>query len=94
MMVITDDCVFIMSENNVLLGVSRQNQWCRWCNNEHGQVDAPDGTFTAVSAGRDYSCGLNTDATITCWGDNRYILGDPLGGTFGPVGGSGPHATP
>ncbi len=35
-----------------------------------GQSDAPSGEFTAVSAGYRHSCGLRTDGTIQCWGDN------------------------
>ena len=35
-------------------------------------MDAPGGTFTAVSAGRDFSCGIKTDGTVACWGNNQY----------------------
>ena len=36
-----------------------------WGDNEHGQTNAPSGTFDAVSAGRSHSCGLRTNG-ITC----------------------------
>ena len=32
------------------------------------RTDAPAGSFKAVTAGDIHSCGLRTDATITCWG--------------------------
>ena len=39
--------------------------------NDHGQATAPDGQYTAVTAGWQHSCGLRTDGTITCWGGNN-----------------------
>ena len=35
-----------------------------------GQADAPVGTFTAIESESNYSCGLRSDGTITCWGGN------------------------
>ena len=29
-------------------------------------------TYSAITAGGAHSCGLRTDGTITCWGDNRH----------------------
>ena len=45
--------------------------------NYHGETDAPEGTFTAVTAGSAHSCGLRTDGTITCWGNNSHAQTDP-----------------
>ncbi|MYE76931.1 MAG: hypothetical protein F4232_11095, partial [Acidimicrobiaceae bacterium] len=45
-------------------------------------ADAPEGTFTAVTTGKWHSCGLRTDATITCWGWNAYGQTDAPSGTF------------
>ena len=36
-----------------------------------GQADAPDGQYTAITAGGVHSCALRTDNTITCWGADR-----------------------
>ena len=38
------------------------------CNNDRGELEPPDGRFTAVAAGADYSCGLEETGTIRCWG--------------------------
>ena len=42
-----------------------------WGYNTDGEADAPSGTFSAVSAGYEHSCGLRTDGAIQCWGSNR-----------------------
>ena len=47
-----------------------------------GQADAPEGPFTQVSAGRQYSCGLRSDGALICWGRGELEV-DP--GTLGPV---------
>ena len=39
-------------------------------------------TFTAVTAGESHSCGLRTDNTITCWGDNYAGQTDAPAGSF------------
>ena len=61
--------------------------------NDSGRVDAPAGTFKAVTAGWFHSCGLRSNDTITCWGDNGYGQADAPAGTFGPAGGGGPTVT-
>ncbi len=38
--------------------------------------------YTAVSAGDLHSCGIRTDGTIVCWGDNEYGQLDAPTGTF------------
>ena len=36
----------------------------------YGQSTPPAGTFTEVSAGDYHTCGVKTDGTVACWGDN------------------------
>ena len=38
--------------------------------------------YTAVTAGPYHACGLRTEGTITCWGDNHSGQAEPPGGTF------------
>jgi len=42
-------------------------------------------TFISVSAGSGYTCGVETDGTIACWGDNTYGQSTPPAGTFTSV---------
>lgn len=49
-----------------------------WGDNLHGQLDAPSGAFTAVSAGEQDSCGIRVDGTTECWGDcDRGLANSP-----------------
>ena len=45
----------------------------------------PTAASNAVTAGSHHSCGLKTDATITCWGWNRDGQTDAPSGTFNAV---------
>ena len=71
-----------------------------WGNNDHGQTNAPGDTggtapdtttppptaaSNAVDAGGGHTCGLKTDNTITCWGDNSRGQADAPNGTFTAV---------
>ena len=49
-------------------------------------------TFQTVSAGWSHSCGVRTDNTITCWGDNRYGEADAPAGAFQTVSAGGGHS--
>jgi hypothetical protein len=40
------------------------------------------GTFASVSAGYEVTCGVRTNGTIACWGDNYYGQATPPAGTF------------
>ncbi len=42
-----------------------------------GRASPPAGTFTSVSAGYLFACGLRTDGTIACWGDNSFAEAAP-----------------
>jgi alpha-tubulin suppressor-like RCC1 family protein len=60
-----------------------QTLWC-WGRNDHGQLAVPpdvllesdqpvqvgNDTWLVVSAGHSHSCGVRTDHTLACWGDN------------------------
>jgi hypothetical protein len=49
-----------------------------------GKEASAAGTFTQVSAGHYHTCGLKTDGTLACWGDNSYGQASP---PTAPVGG-------
>ena len=67
-----------------------------WGDNAHGQADAPDGAFEAVSAGgtwdRSHSCGVRVDATVVCWGSNNVKQSDAPGGEFVMVSAGGRYS--
>ena len=48
-----------------------------WGDNTRGQSSPPSGTFTSVSAGQYFTCGVKTDHTIAYWGDNTYGQSTP-----------------
>ena len=61
----------------------------------------PESSFKAVSAGgshvsvvegESHFCGLRTDDTIACWGDNTYTQADAPEGTFQAVSAGGFHS--
>ena len=56
-----------------------------------GTGSAPaDPSFVDVSAGARHACGLRTNGSLTCWGDNTYgQASDPSGNTFIHVSASG-----
>ena len=60
----------------------------------------PEGSFKAVSAGGSHVsvgggshfCGIRTDDTIACWGDNKYTQTDAPEGAFKAVSAGGVHS--
>ena len=54
--------------------------------------DAPTGSFKAVSAGSHHSCGLRTDGTIACWGENTWGQVDAPAGTFTVIAAGWQHS--
>jgi hypothetical protein len=42
----------------------------------------PAGTFTQISAGTWHNCGVRSDGTLACWGNNDYGQATPPTGTF------------
>ena len=65
-----------------------------WGDNSHGQLDAPTGRFSAVSAGGSflpYTCAIRAGSgEITCWGDNWRGQLDAPAGRFSAVSVSPP----
>jgi alpha-tubulin suppressor-like RCC1 family protein len=39
-----------------------------WGSDEHGQLKAPTGRFSQLTAGGWHSCALRQDGTVACWG--------------------------
>ena len=62
-----------------------------WGDNEYGQTDAPQGSFTAVSAGSYNTCAIRESGAIECWGDNRSGQSDAPEGSFTAVSAGGGH---
>ena len=52
------------------------------------QPTAPDGPWTAVSAGGGHSCGIRADQTIACWGANHSGQSDAPSGQYTAVSAS------
>jgi len=50
-----------------------------------GPTQASPGTFSHVSVGEWHTCGVRTDGTLACWGDNGYGQATPPTGTFSQV---------
>ena len=57
-----------------------------------GRLDVPSGTFTKVSAGTVYSCGLRTDGTVECWYRSSSKQIDVPSGVFTAVSTGGGHS--
>ena len=49
-------------------------------------------SFTSVSAGHSYTCGVTTGGTVVCWGDNRDDRATPPAGSFASVSSSESYA--
>ena len=67
-------------------GTTLWSQWSNWGQAIPAGV-APlatgEATFTAVSSGGFHTCGLRSDGSVACWGDNRYGQATaPAGQTF------------
>lgn len=62
--------------------------------NRFGQASPPKGTFAKLSAGRDSTCAIRTDGSITCWGNenNPVVTSAPLEYGFETISVGGSHA--
>ena len=45
-----------------------------WGSDTLGRADSAEGTFTAVSAGGGFSCGLRGDGAVVCWGERDVVV--------------------
>jgi cysteine-rich repeat protein len=53
-----------------------------WGDNDRGQLDAPAGTYSDLSAGGDFTCALSTTGQIDCWGANDFGQTNAPAGQF------------
>ena len=80
-------CATLECESGLCL--LRTNVSC-WGLNDYGQTDVP-GTFpdyhsfTQISAGWYHNCGVKTDGTVLCWGNDGSGESTPPAGTFQQV---------
>ena len=63
------------------------------------QLESPSGSFISISMGvgasgkrESHACGIRTDRSIICWGDNSFGQSDPPEGTFAAVSAGGGHS--
>jgi hypothetical protein len=58
----------------------------------NGQTIVPSGTFTQISAGDYYNCGLKSDGSAVCWGLNKDDQSTVPSGTFTRLSVGGYHS--
>ena len=56
------------------------------------RIEPPGGEFTTIASGYHHTCGVRTDGTIACWGDNWAGQSDPPSGAFTQVGTGHDHS--
>ena len=56
-----------------------------------GEGTPPAGEFITVSAGASHNCGVKTDGSVACWGQDLFGEGTPPAGEFITVSAGGPH---
>ena len=52
---------------------------------DQGEIQLPDGQYTAISARWYHTCAIKTDGNITCWGNNSYKQADAPEGQYTAV---------
>ena len=62
-----------------------------WGSNRMGQLDAPSGRFTSISAGRYHTCALDVRGEVTCWGDSDFRQTQAPKGPFTAIEAAGDH---
>ena len=61
---------------------NRRRSAC-WGISRHGEITPPAGTFSLVSEGSDFACGVRNNGAVACWGDG--VARAPPSGTFSSV---------
>ena len=56
------------------------------------QADPPQGAFSQISAGRNFTCALRQDAAIACWGNNSNGQANPPQGAFSEIAAAAGYA--
>ena len=86
----------VSAGRNLACGVRvDQAAQCWTYNWQFESASSPEGRFTSVSAGIDWSdfaCGIRTDRTAVCWGDNKHGRLDAPDGRFTSVSAGWEHA--
>ena len=75
-------------------GITLWSQWSNWGQAMPAGVAplATGETFTAISSGDTYTCGLRSDGSVACWGENKYGQATPPAGeTFTAVSSGSGH---
>ena len=62
------------------------------CVDEFFETNQIYGEFTAITSGGDHHCGLRTNGTVTCWGDNSNGQTEAPAGRFRVVSAGGDHS--
>ena len=85
----TADFIIFCDSFGHTCGITVDNKATCWGNNEHGQTDAPNGAFKAISAGHSHTCGITADDKIKCWGNNEYGQATAPNGNFKTISAGG-----
>ena len=68
---------------NETCGLRESGELECWIFTSGEQIDAPEGSFTAVSVGSGHNCAIRaSDGAIECWGTNRHALTNAPEGSF------------
>ena len=75
----------------IRVGCGLMGRWCAGVTTGLARLMRLQGSFIQVSSGRHaHSCGLRSDGSVVCWGDNRLGQADAPSGSFTQVS-SGRH---
>ncbi len=56
-----------------------------WGNNNYGQLEVPDDTYTTVAVFGGQACAVTSAGAVRCWGNNDYGQRHWPGGTYNAV---------